>query len=93
MSPFPSAVEPPWYDRMLDRYGFIQRLRDRVVAYYAEKINAQDTGVCEKMQTIARQNGATPILGRLEERIGWFEEAYEEAMKAPAPAGVRSAAE
>jgi phenylpropionate dioxygenase-like ring-hydroxylating dioxygenase large terminal subunit len=93
MSPFPSAVEPPWYDRLLDRFSLTQRLRDRVVAYYAEKINAQDTGVCEKMQTIARQNGAAPILGRLEERIGWFEEAYEEAMKAPAPAGVQSAAE
>jgi hypothetical protein len=62
---------------------------DRVVA----KINAQDTGVSEKMQTIARQNGAAPVLGRLKERIGWFEEAYEEAMKAPAPTGVLSATE
>jgi phenylpropionate dioxygenase-like ring-hydroxylating dioxygenase large terminal subunit len=93
LSPFPSAVEPPWYDRLLDRFSLTQRLRDRVVAYYTEKINAQDTDVCEKLQTIARQNGAAPILGRLEERIGWFEEAYEEAMKVPAPARVRSAAE
>jgi hypothetical protein len=84
LSPFPSAVEPPWYDRWLDRFSLTQRLRDRVVAYYTEKINAQDTGVCEKLQTIARQNGVAPILGRLEERIGWFEDAYEAAMKPPA---------
>ena len=88
LSPFPSAVEPPWYDRWLDRFGLMRRLRDRVVAYYTEKINAQDTGVCEKLQTIASQNGVAPILGRLEERIGWFEDAYEAAMTAPASAGV-----
>jgi len=26
------------------------------------------------------------MLGRLEERIGWFEDAYEQAMNAPRPA-------
>jgi phenylpropionate dioxygenase-like ring-hydroxylating dioxygenase large terminal subunit len=93
LSPFPSAVAPPWYDSLLDRYSLMRHLRDRVVAYYTEKINAQDTGVCEKLQTIARQSGVAPILGRLEERIGWFEDAYEAAMKAPTSGGVRSAAE
>jgi phenylpropionate dioxygenase-like ring-hydroxylating dioxygenase large terminal subunit len=93
LSPFPSAVAPPWYDSLLDRYSLMRHLRDRVVAYYTEKINAQDTGVCEKLQTIARQSGVAPILGRLEERIGWVEDAYEAAMKAPTSGGVRSAAE
>ncbi|HWB50573.1 MAG TPA: Rieske 2Fe-2S domain-containing protein [Stellaceae bacterium] len=82
-SPFRSAVEPPWYDRLLDRFSVNRRLRDRVVRYYTGKINAQDTGVCEKLQTIAPQLTAAPILGRLEERISWFEEAYEQAMNAP----------
>jgi phenylpropionate dioxygenase-like ring-hydroxylating dioxygenase large terminal subunit len=86
LSPFPSAVEPPWYDRLLDRYRFSRWLRDRIVLYYSEKIQAQDTNVCERLQTIARQLGPAPILGRLEERIWWFEDAYEEAMAAPAPA-------
>jgi phenylpropionate dioxygenase-like ring-hydroxylating dioxygenase large terminal subunit len=81
-SPFPSVAEPPWYDRLLDRLSISRRLRDRVVRYYTGKINAQDTGVCEKLQTIAPQLTAAPILGRLEERIGWFEEAYEQAMNA-----------
>jgi phenylpropionate dioxygenase-like ring-hydroxylating dioxygenase large terminal subunit len=82
LSPFPSAVAPPWYDRLLDRFSINRRLRDRVVRYYTEKINAQDTGICEKLQTIARQNLPAPLLGRLEERIGWFEDAYEQAMAA-----------
>jgi phenylpropionate dioxygenase-like ring-hydroxylating dioxygenase large terminal subunit len=86
LSPFPSAVPPPWYDRLLDRFSFNRRLRDRVVRYYTEKINAQDTGICEKLQTIAQLNLGAPILGRLEERIGWFEDAYEQAMNAPRPA-------
>ena len=86
LSPFPSAVPPPWYDRLLDRFSFNRRLRDRVVRHYTKKINAQDTGVCEKLQTIARQNLPAPILGRLEERIGWFEDAYAQAMNAPRPA-------
>jgi phenylpropionate dioxygenase-like ring-hydroxylating dioxygenase large terminal subunit len=86
LSPFPSAMPPPWYDRLLDRFSFNRRLRDRVVRYYTEKINAQDTGICEKLQTIARQNLGAPMLGRLEERIGWFEDAYEQAMNAPRPA-------
>ena len=84
LSPFPSAVEPPWYDQFFDRFRLTRRLRDRVVAYYTEKINAQDTGVCERLQTIAAQSRDLPILGRLEERIGWFEDAYEEAMRAGA---------
>jgi phenylpropionate dioxygenase-like ring-hydroxylating dioxygenase large terminal subunit len=84
-SPFPSAVAPPWYDRLLDR--FTNRVRDRVIRHYARKINAQDTAVCEKMQTIARQSDPGSILSPLEERIGWFEDAYAQAMKAPAAGG------
>jgi phenylpropionate dioxygenase-like ring-hydroxylating dioxygenase large terminal subunit len=81
-SPFPSAVEPPWYDRLLDRIWFTNRLRERIVGYYSEKIQTQDTDVCETLQTIAAQNPGTPILGRLEERIGWFEDSYDQAMGA-----------
>lgn len=98
-SPFPSAVEGPWYDRLLDRFRLTQRLRDRLVRYYSDKVQTQDTAMCETLQTIARQSRAAPVLGGLEERIGWFEDAYEAAMKAAAPEPVplaghtRSAAE
>jgi phenylpropionate dioxygenase-like ring-hydroxylating dioxygenase large terminal subunit len=79
-TPFPSAAKPPWYDRILDRFN--NPLRHQVVRYYANKITDQDVGVCEKLQTIAPQLRSTPILGVLEERIGWLEDAYERVMKA-----------
>jgi len=92
-SPFPSAVPPPWYDRLLDRFGPMRRLRDRIVLYYTKKVQAQDTTMCEKLQTIAPQNAGVPFLGKLEERIGWFEQAYEDAMKAPPVGGAAPAAQ
>jgi len=91
-SPFPSAVPPSWYDRVLDRFAFNRWLRDLIVRYYSAKIQAQDTAMCETLQTIARQNGPAPVLGQLEERIGWFEEAYAQAMAAAIPARTRNAA-
>jgi hypothetical protein len=42
----------------------------------------QDSGVCEKLQTIAPQICSTPVIGGLEERLGWLEEGYAEAMRA-----------
>ena len=98
-SAFPSAVEGPWYDRLFDRFRLTHRLRDRIVRYYSGKVQSQDTAMCETLQTIARQSRAAPPLGLLEERIGWFEDAYEAAMNAAAPGAVpvagrtRSAAE
>ena len=91
-SPLPSAAEPPWYDRVLDRSFLTRRLRDRIVRYYAEKVMAQDTDVCERLQTIASRNGADPALGLLEERIGWFEDAYDAAMSAGSLAVDRASA-
>ena len=91
-SPFATAVEGPWYDRFLDRFWSSRWLRDRLVRYYTEKDpGAGYTGVCEKLQTIAGQIGPAPVLGRLEERIDWFEEAYEQAMRVPAAGAVPSA--
>jgi phenylpropionate dioxygenase-like ring-hydroxylating dioxygenase large terminal subunit len=50
------------------------------------KILKEDHDVCELQQTIAGQIGGTPILGLQEERIAWFERAYQAAMgRAPAP--------
>jgi phenylpropionate dioxygenase-like ring-hydroxylating dioxygenase large terminal subunit len=81
-SPFPPAVDPPWYDRVLDRFN--NPLRHRIVAHYARKITGQDVAVCERLQSVAQQIDPAPTIGRLEERIGWFEAAYRRAMHPPA---------
>jgi hypothetical protein len=51
-----------------------------IVPYYICKITAEDNRVCEQLQQIASQVHGFPILGRYEERIAWFEEAYAAAM-------------
>jgi hypothetical protein len=42
----------------------------------------EDNAVCERQQSIAQQLSPAPILGALEERLAWYEEAYAEAMRA-----------
>ena len=57
-------------------------------ARMVNKVLAEDNVVCERLQTVAAQADAAPILGALEERIGWFEETYAAIMAhGPAKAG------
>lgn len=78
--PAPFAGARAWHDRWTR--PFTQPLRRVMVRYYANKVLKQDSAVCEKLQTIAPQIRPTPILGGLEERLGWFEEGYAQAMQA-----------
>jgi hypothetical protein len=57
-----------------------------LVRYFAGRIANEDQEACERLQTIADEVGAPPILGRQEERIAWFEAAYAQAMAAAPPA-------
>ena len=52
-----------------------------VFGYYARKIFREDRAACEQVQTVAHQVGKFPVLGRHEERIAWFEEAYRDVMR------------
>ncbi|MFN3659321.1 MAG: RHO alpha subunit C-terminal catalytic domain-containing protein [Pseudolabrys sp.] len=51
-----------------------------ILPIYMRRITGEDNVVCERIQEVAHQVDGAPILGRHEERIGWFEETYAEAM-------------
>ena len=85
-APFPS--DRPWYDRL--SAPFLGPVRRWLVHRYARKVLDQDSRICERLQAIGRQINAAPVLGGLEERVGWFEEAYAAAVGGREPA--RSAA-
>lgn len=82
----------PAHFRYEDR-SWVRRLARKVlepwlppfVRYYLRKVLKEDSDACEKSQRVVRQIDGAPILGRHEERIGWFEEAYEEAMRGRGP--------
>ncbi|MGH6725786.1 MAG: aromatic ring-hydroxylating oxygenase subunit alpha [Pseudolabrys sp.] len=81
-TPFP-AMDANRLDRLL-------RLAARpwlppFIRYFWSKLMREDHDVCERLQTNAHQIVGSPILGKQEERIAWFEEVYAEAV-APTPA-------
>jgi phenylpropionate dioxygenase-like ring-hydroxylating dioxygenase large terminal subunit len=55
-----------------------------IVPRYARKIGREDNAVCERLQTVAAQAPGHPRLARHEERIAWFEEAYDAWVNAEA---------
>jgi phenylpropionate dioxygenase-like ring-hydroxylating dioxygenase large terminal subunit len=57
-------------------------VRSSIVRRYVEMVLREDNLVCERIQGIAHQIGRAPLLGRLEERIGWFEDSYRKLMAA-----------
>ena len=57
-------------------------MRSTIVRRYVEMVLREDNLVCERIQGNAHQIGRPPLLGRLEERIGWFEESYRKLMAA-----------
>jgi hypothetical protein len=84
---FPAPNSPPvvkWWRRLKQKLAapFIP-LGMRL---FWPKILKEDHDVCELQQTIAGQIDGSPILGLQEERIAWFERAYQAAMgREPAP--------
>ena len=78
-APFP-AGDLAWYDRLTQ--PLTDLVRKYAMGYFIDMVLSEDNVVCEKLQTIAQQLSPAPILGALEERLGWFEEVYAELMQA-----------
>lgn len=57
-------------------------VRAPLVRHSIKTVLREDNLVCERIQRGASRIGRPPRLGRLEERIGWFEESYRELMRA-----------
>lgn len=87
-APFPPGLPHPWYEPIVG--PFKDRARPAIVRYYSKKVLSQDTGVCEKLQTVARQINPAPILGGLEERIGWLEDSYQKIVRGAGGTSQRS---
>jgi hypothetical protein len=57
----------------------------RLLSFLPRRIFREDAAVCEALQLQARQIAADPTYGAAEARVGWFNEAYAEAMQPEAP--------
>jgi len=79
-APFPTRRPPAWYDLMTRPLA--NPLRKFLMPYFVKMVLDEDNAVCERQQSIAHQLSPAPILGALEERLAWYEEAYAEAMRA-----------
>lgn len=73
-APFPTRLS--WIRTVSDP------IRAPLVRHYVKKVMREDNVVCERIQKNACQIARVPLLGGLEERIGWFEQSYRELMKA-----------
>lgn len=74
--PAPFAVNAPWLVR--STRWLSDMVRGRLVMHYARQVMREDNQVCERLQEVAHQVGRPPYLAALEERIGWFEQSYQE---------------
>jgi phenylpropionate dioxygenase-like ring-hydroxylating dioxygenase large terminal subunit len=80
LAPFQTARET--LGRRLTR-PLTEPIRARLVRYSIERIGNEDHLACERLQQVAHQaNPWQPLLGRQEERVGWFTEAYAKALSA-----------
>jgi len=77
-APFEPARPRPAHYRWTE--PAITPLRHHLVLRAAHQIGHEDNAACERVQTAASQAQAAPMLGALEERIGWFEQTYRAAM-------------
>ncbi|HWB50758.1 MAG TPA: SRPBCC family protein [Stellaceae bacterium] len=79
-APFATAEPAAWYD--LATRPFTDLFRKIAMPYVVGMVLGQDNVICEGQQSIARQLSPAPLLGALEERLAWYEEAYTECMQA-----------
>jgi len=56
-------------------------VRNRLIDRTLRRLFREDNQVCERLQSIARQTKSALLLGALEERIAWFEEAYRTVVR------------
>jgi phenylpropionate dioxygenase-like ring-hydroxylating dioxygenase large terminal subunit len=79
--PAPFPCDTTWYDRLTRPVTNL--VRRMAMSYFVAWVLGQDNVICEQLQSIAQQLSPAPMLGALEERLVWFEEAYAEVMQAP----------
>ena len=79
--PAPFATHPPaWYDRLTRPVSNL--IRRLAMPYFVKMVLGEDDAYSVGLQSIAGQLSAAPILGALEQRLAWYEEAYTESMRA-----------
>ncbi|MBM3798375.1 MAG: Rieske 2Fe-2S domain-containing protein [Acidobacteria bacterium] len=74
--PAPFESVHPWIARATRPVTGI--FRRRIFHHYFKCVVNEDAAVCERIQDVAHQIDAIPMLGAQEERISWFEEAIRE---------------
>ncbi len=79
--PAPFPAPHAWYERWLR--PFTDPIRKVMVRYYTNRVLTEDNVTCAHQQSVIAQMRRPPILGALEERIRWFEEAYTKAVDGP----------
>jgi len=55
-------------------------MRNLLVRRGVHRVGEEDHRTCEHQQEVAHQAGPRPLLGRQEERVGWFLESYDGAV-------------
>jgi phenylpropionate dioxygenase-like ring-hydroxylating dioxygenase large terminal subunit len=73
--PAPFRSRHPWLRALTDW------IRAPIVRHHVGRVLHEDNTVCEGIQTVAHQIGRGPLIGKLEERVGWFEESYRKLME------------
>ena len=62
--------------------GLVRRASRFTMPYFVGMVLKEDDVYSKGLQSVARQLSPAPMLGALEERLAWFEEAYAELMHA-----------
>lgn len=71
--PAPFEATTPWIGRATRPIADV--FRKRIFRYFFKRVLNEDARVCEHIQSVAHQIDTAPIVGGLEERIKWFEDA------------------
>jgi phenylpropionate dioxygenase-like ring-hydroxylating dioxygenase large terminal subunit len=71
----PFKVQRPWLRAITDV------VRRPIVRHYVRRVFREDSAIVEHVQKAAHQMRSPPLLGALEERIGWFEDSYRQLLK------------
>lgn len=78
---YPMVIEPPHNLLLRGSYAVAAPFRRRIFRHYVRRVMREDHVACERMQALAQQLHGQPLLGRLEERIEWFEQAYRAVLE------------
>lgn len=74
--PAPFLADHAWPIRLTRALS--DPIRNRLLPHYVRRVGREDNAVCERLQEVAHQIDRPPFLSAVEERIGWFEQAYRQ---------------